>query len=159
MHLDVNRGLLEVWQQLAACLMHLNQRHNEQLREAEFGTFGQPQDFSGDNEETKKEECAQDAPYYVWKRRIWDERIPWWRNKHFHEKSVNLEQQVDGKWQSQINRPFCIVPLFFNGSITVRQILCLSKATAYTNFEVVLTIVDSNRLAFCHRNICKVTEI
>jgi hypothetical protein len=88
-HLDVERGLLEVWQQLAACLLHLSQRQEEG-----FGTFGQPQDEG--SEEMEKDSGAEDAPYHVWKKKIWDDRKSWWRQKHFHEKSINSEQQVDG---------------------------------------------------------------
>jgi len=97
-HLDVNRGLLEVWQQLAACFLHLNQRHEEQLREKEFGTVGQPQHVSEGGEEIDKDIGTEDDdPYLVWKRRVWDDRSSWWRHKHFHEKSVNSEQQADGE--------------------------------------------------------------
>lgn len=144
-HLDVNRGLLEVWQQLAACLMHLNQRHNEQLREAEFGTFGQPQDFSGDNEETKKEECAQDAPYYVWKRRIWDERIPWWRNKHFHEKSVNLEQQVDGDMNRIAYKAACSVHILGAGNAYE---VAVSQALTPFGARNLLSVVNAHSMNF-----------
>ncbi|KAG0580271.1 hypothetical protein KC19_4G162000 [Ceratodon purpureus] len=135
-HLDVTRGLLEVWQQLAACLSHLSQRQEEG-----FGTFGQPQDE--DSEEMEKDGGAEDAPYQIWKKKVWDDRKSWWRHKHFHEKSINSEQRVDGDWKRIAYKAACSVHILGVGNVYEVEV---SQALSTFREENLFSLVNAHSL-------------
>lgn len=97
-HLDVELGVLEIWKQLAACLLLLDQRWEKASRKGKFVDRGQLPEI-GEEPNIEQENKSLVNSFLVWMKEIWEDRSPWWKLKHFHEKSVDVEQQRDGKRQ------------------------------------------------------------
>lgn len=97
-HLDVEAGLLEVWQKLAACLLYLNQQWDTELAKGKITIMGQTSGIMEEGKETEEGASSSQNGYFTdWRENMWGDRKIWWRHKHFHEKSVDIEQQIDGK--------------------------------------------------------------
>lgn len=98
-HLDVEAGLLEVWQKLAACLLYLSQQWDKELAKGTPTTVGQTSGImEGAKEIVEGQSSSQNGYFTDWRENMWGDRKVWWRQKHFHEKSVDIEQQIDGKF-------------------------------------------------------------
>jgi len=133
----------------------LHQRHEEQLREKDFGMFGQPQHVSEGGEEMGNDTGTEDAAYLGWKRKVWHDRSSWWRHKHFHEKSVNSEQQVDGDWNRIAYKAACSVHVLGVGNAyetSVTQALTTSRAESLLSMVNAHRPISHVRLADNHRS-------
>ena len=130
-HLDVEAGLLEAWQKFAACLLYLNQQWGKELAKGNRTTVGQT---SGSMEEAKEfvegQSCSQNGSFTDWRENMWGDRKIWWRQKHFHEKSVDTEQQIDGKFLL-ILTVHSLLDSWFHGCslkcVTPEIIICIAR--------------------------------
>jgi hypothetical protein len=90
-HLDLEQGSLEVWQQLATCLLFLEQRSGKEPRQ---NSRQRREDVNEDGVRTSHMP-ASSTPPPRWNH-TWEERREWWVHKHFDSRSIPVEQEEDG---------------------------------------------------------------
>jgi hypothetical protein len=80
-----------VWQQLATCLLVLEQRSGKEPRQ---NSRQRREDVNEDGVRTSHMPAS--STFEAWWNHTWEERREWWVHKHFDSRSIPVEQEEDG---------------------------------------------------------------
>ncbi|CAK9883330.1 unnamed protein product [Sphagnum jensenii] len=133
-HLDLEQGSLEVWQQLATCLLFLEQRSGKEPRQ---NSRQRREDVNEDGVRTSHMPAS--STFEAWWNRTWEERREWWVHKHFDSRSIPVEQEEDGGWQRIVYKVACLIHIMGPGTEYETQVCA---ALERLNAESLLAIVQ-----------------